>query len=229
MTNCNNTTSVADLPTCDSVDGDSYIIVQNANGACKVKISDIVLGPDNSSFWPQIQQLIEKVNDLASVVQTNSASWNDTSNTVTTNKPTWDTIGDYNITNINERLTQGEGKWDAVTSTVNINSANWEATYQTVNRDKSKWTYAHDVIIATQDSWNKAYTVAVEGTIGAIHEAFETISTSPWWLSHSSWGGGTEETGPTKAQMYETWYHHQVSHDLWNSVYNTVKANSASW
>lgn len=229
MTKCNNTTTMAELPVCDSVNSDSYIIVEGVNGACKVKLADLVLGPDNSSFWPQIQQLINKVDEIATVVQNNSAGWNNTAQTVTQNKPTWDTIGDYNLTNINNRLTQGESKWDDVASVVSVNSSNWEATYQTVDRDKSKWTYAHDVIIATQENWNKAYTISVEGTLGAIHEAFETISTSPWWLSHSSWGGGNANTGPTKAQMYETWYHHQVNHDSWNSVYNTVKAFSATW
>lgn len=221
MTNCNNTTSVADLPTCDSVDGDSYIIVQNANGACKVKISDIVLGPDNSSFWPQIQQLIEKVNDLASVVQTNSASWNDTSNTVTSNKPTWDTIGDYNITNINERLTQGEGKWDAVTSTVNINSANWEATYHTVDQNKSNWSYAYDIIISTQHNWNSAYASTLNGS-GALHEALEIIDTSPWYQ---------QATFPTlsQSQAQQMYQFYVTFKDRWNAVYNTVNANSASW
>ena len=228
MTNCNNTTSVADLPTCDSVDGDSYIIVQNANGACKVKISDIVLGPDNSSFWPQIQQLIEKVNDLASVVQTNSASWNDTSNTVTTNKPTWDTIGDYNITNINERLTQGEGKWDAVTSTVNINSANWQATYNTVDAQKDNWQYTYETVNTGQHNWNQAYTIALEG-VGAIHEALEIIEKSPWYETFNVTSQTPNMSQATASQIVQTWTALQLNEDNWISVYNTVKANSASW
>ena len=226
MTKCNNTTTMAELPVCDSVNSDSYIIVEGVNGACKVKLADLVLGPDNSSFWPQIQQLINKVDEIATVVQNNSAGWNNTAQTVTQNKPTWDTIGDYNLTNINNRLTQGESKWDDVASVVNVNSSNWEATYQTVDSDKSKWNYAHDVILSSQENWNTAYTITLDG-IGAIHEALELVNTSAWFKQYTNGLSNTNE--PTFAQVTAIWSAHQLHEQQWNSVYNTVKTFSATW
>ena len=227
MTDCNNTTTVADLPTCTDVSRDSYLIVQGENQACKVKVSDLVLGNENVDFYDQIQALVQQVNDLTSVIQANSGTWNDTTTVVNTNKTTWDQADQ--ITTLNTVVNNNQSDWTDTAALVAVNSANWQNTYLEVDANKGKWTYGYDTVFASQSNWNKAYTIAVEGTLGAIHEAFETISTAPWWLEHSSWGTGTENTGPTKAQMYETWYHHQQNHDNWDDVYTTVKQFSSTW
>ena len=227
MTDCNKTTTVSELPTCEDVSKDSYLIVQGEQQACKVKISDLVLGGENLDFYDQIQALVQQVNDLTSVIQANSGTWNDTTSVVNTNRTTWDQADQ--ITTINQTLADNQSDWSDTAGVVAVNSANWQETYLEVDLNKGKWTYGYDTVFASQPNWDQAYTIAVEGTLGAIHEAFEIISVSPWWLEHSNWGEGTTETGPTKAQMYQTWYHHLQNHDKWNEVYTTVKANSAGW
>ena len=227
MTDCNNNTTVSELPTCDSVSRDSYIIVQNDTGACKVKIADLVLSNDNVDFYGQIEQLLNKLNEVTSTVQTNSADWSITASTVTQNKPTWDTIGDHDITNISNTLTQGKADWDNVSSAVRVNSANWEATYQTVDVQKDRWQYAYDSVYTGEQNWNQAYTIALEG-VGAIHEALEIIETSPWYQTFNV-GSGPTMNSATASQIAQTWSTLQLNENNWTGVYNTVKANSANW
>lgn len=225
MTECNKTTTVAELPSCDSISRDSYLIVQGENQACKVKISDFVLGNENVDFYSQIEELVNKVNDLTAIIQTNSGSWNETATTVSQNKSTWDNASD--VTNINTRLDAGESKWSDTSTAVELNSANWENTYLEVDTNKDKWTYGYDVVNSSQHNWNQAYTISLGEGVGAIHEALEIISTSPWFQQMANDGNGT--TTPTRAQVYEVWSSHQLYGSQWNSVVNTVMVNSANW
>ena len=224
MTECNKTTTVAELPTCTEVSRDSYLIVQSDQHACKVKVSDLVLGNENVDFYDQIQQLVQKVNDLTSIIQTNSANWNDTTTTVNSNKTTWDQAG--NITTINQTLAENQADWTDTKTTMSLNSANWENTYLEVDENKDKWTYSYDVVNASQHNWNQAYTITLGEGVGAIHEALEIISTSPWF---QSMGEGNGSTTPTRAQVYEIYGKHVLYYNQWNSVVSTVMANSGSW
>lgn len=221
MTECNNNTTVSELPTCDSVSRDSYIIVQNETGACKVKISDLVFSNDNVDFYGQIEQLLAKLNEVTSTVQSNSADWSITASTVSQNKPVWDTISEHDITSIYNTLTQGKDTWDNIATAVRVSSANWEATYQTVNAQKDNWQYAYDILYASQSNWDSAYTIAIDG-IGAIHEAMALFN-----FEHPFDHMGLPGISDTEALEIKT--AHDLYEDKWTSVYNTVKAFSGTW
>ena len=225
MTDCNNTTTVADLPTCTDVSRDSYLIVQGENQACKVKVSDLVLGNENVDFYDQIQALVQQVNDLTSVIQANSGTWNDTTTVVNQNKTTWDQADQ--ITNLSTVVNNNQSDWTDTAALVAVNSANWEATYQTVNAEKDRWQYAYDSVFIGEQNWNQAYTIALEG-VGAIHEALEIIETSPWYQTFNVDSGPTMASA-TASQIAQTWSALQLNENNWTGVYNTVKANSGLW
>lgn len=224
MTECNKTTTVAELPSCDSVSSDSYLIVQGENAACKVKISDLVLSNENVDFYSQIEALVQKVNDLTAIVQANSGDWNDTSTLVDQNKDIWNAAD--GITNITTRLDAGENKWNEVATNVEVKSADWENTYQVVDNNRHAWQNAYDIVSANQNNWNTAYTITIDG-LGAIHEALEMINSSPWFQHYTDGLNGSGQ--PTFAQVTSMWAAHQLHLPEWNSVYTTVLANSSGW
>lgn len=219
MTDCNKTTTVAELPSCDSVSNDSYLIVQGENAACKVKISDLVLSNENIDFYSQIEALVQKVNDLTTIVQANSGSWNDTATTVSQNKDIWNAAD--GVTNITTRLDAGENKWNEVATNVESKSANWENTYQVVDSDRHDWQNAYDIVFASQDNWNTAYSITLNG-IGAISEALGMMSVSTYLQPATFTNVTNGEAVIMKAAL-------DNNEDNWTSVYNTVRAFSASW
>lgn len=227
MTDCNNTTTVADLPTCTDVSRDSYLIVQGENQACKVKVSDLVLGNENVDFYDQIQALVQQVNDLTSVIQANSGTWNDTTTVVNTNKTTWDQADQ--ITTLNTVVNNNQSDWTDTAALVAVNSANWQNTYLDVNSNKDKWSFAHDVVFSSQQNWDSAYTATADG-LGAIHEALELVNTSPWFETYID-GLNTDDgpTQPTFAQVTAIWAEWTLNSSKWDSVYNVVYANSGDW
>ena len=206
------------------------MIVQGENQACKVKISDLVLGNENVDFYAQIEELVKKVNDLTTIIQTGSGDWSDTATTVSQNKNTWDNAGD--VTNINTRLDAGESKWSDTSTAVELNSANWEATYNTVTIQKDNWQYAYDSVYTGEQNWNQAYAITLEG-VGAIHEALEIIENSPWYETFNVSSTTNQQTPnmsqATASQIVQTWTALQLNENNWTGVYNTVKANSANW
>lgn len=231
MTECTKTASVADLPVCDSTSGDSYIIVQNGDNACKVKLSDLVLGPENVDFYPQLIDIINKLDSLLTAVQPNSGKWNETHTTVTTNKTQWDAAGagEY-TTQLKSRMDAGEAKWNAAGDAYAARGDNWDNTANIVAANESKWNSAYDILKIKQHDWDSAYTISTEGVLGAFHEAFETVTTAPWWLSHSNWGtGDNATTGPTKAQVYQAWSYYSLNSEKLNEVLTEVQTSSASW
>jgi len=224
MTDCNNITTVADLPTCTDVSRDSYLIVQGENQACKVKVGDLVLGNENVDFYDQIQALVQQVNDLTSVIQANSGTWNDTTTVVNTNKTTWDQADQ--ITTLNTVVNNNQSDWTDTAALVAVNSANWQNTYIDVDANKDKWSYAHDIVFSSQQNWDSAYTATSDG-LGAIHEALELVNTSAWFESYTNGVGGDGE--PTFAQVTAIWAEWTLKSSEWDSVYNVVYANSGDW
>ena len=231
MTECNNNTTVADLPVCDSTSGDSFLIVQNGDNACKVKLSDLVLGPENVDFYPALIDIINKLDSLLTAVQPNSAKWNASSTKVTTNSASWDNAASNDYTaGLKQRLDTGESKWNAVHDDWYANGDNWNDTADTVQANEAKWNTAYDILTIKQHDWDSAYTISTEGVLGAFHEAFETVTEAPWWLSHSNWGtGANATTGPTKAQVYQSWSYYSLNSQKLNAVMTAVQAGSAQW
>lgn len=219
MTECNKTTTVAELPSCDSVSSDSYLIVQGESAACKVKISDLVLSNENVDFYSQIEALVQKVNDLTAIVKANSGDWNDTATTVSQNKDTWNAAD--GITNITTRLDAGENKWNEVATNVEAKSADWENTFQVVSDKRHHWQNAYDIVFANQDNWNTAYTITLEG-ISAISEALGMMNVATH-LQPATWTNVTNgDLTIMKASL-------DTNESNWISVYNTVRAFSGTW
>jgi len=231
MTECTKTASVADLPVCDSTSGDSYIIVQNGDNACKVKLKDLILGPENVDFYPELIDILNKIASLLTAVQPNSASWNEAASTVSTKETKWDNAANASYTTtLKNRLDAGESKWNAAADAYAARGDNWDTTAEIVAANESKWNSAYEILKIKQHDWDSAYTVTTQGTLGAIHEAFETVTTAPWWLSHSDWGDGTSDTsGPTKAQVYQAWSYYSLKSEKLNEVLTEVQTSSASW
>lgn len=202
MTSCDKTTSVNELPQCTDVPSDSYLIVQGEGTTCKVKIKDLVLGAENLDFYPELTEILNKLDTLTSIVQTNSAKWSGTHTSVLTGQPIWESIADLNLQGTKDIIDQKSPEWNSASSLVANNSANWEASTDTVTLSADQWNLTHDKVVLGEESWNTAYVGFTDGA-QSIHEALEMIAESPWFTLYTG----------SSAQ----------------SVYTTVNTNSAAW
>lgn len=154
MTDCNNTASINDLPECSDVESGSYIIVQKPTGTCKMKISDLVIGAENVDFYPELLQIVNKLDQILSVIQPNSGNWNHTHATVLTGKPVWDQTGEYNLGQLSDTITQNADKWNDTSDTVAINSGNWSSAYDRIVLDADRWSTTADTVTISQETFN---------------------------------------------------------------------------
>lgn len=154
MTDCNNTASINDLPTCNDVGSDSFIIIQKPDGTCKMKLSDLVIGAENVDFYPELLQIVNKLDQILSVIQPNSGNWNHTHTTVTTGKPIWDQTGDYNLQQLSETVTQNQDKWNDASTTTALNSANWSSAYDRIALDADQWSAATQTVQLSEETFN---------------------------------------------------------------------------
>ena len=67
--------SIKQLPVNTNVNKDDYFIIQDSLNTSIIKFKDLVLGPDNISFYDEIVDLRNRLTALETAVQTNSASW----------------------------------------------------------------------------------------------------------------------------------------------------------
>lgn len=67
--------SIKQLPVNTNVADDDYFIVQDKLNTSIIKFKDIIMGPDNVSFYDEIVELRNRLTALETVVQSNSASW----------------------------------------------------------------------------------------------------------------------------------------------------------
>ncbi len=67
--------SIKQLPVNTNVTDDDYFIVQDKLNTSIIKFKDIIMGPDNVSFYDEIVELRNRLTALETVVQSNSASW----------------------------------------------------------------------------------------------------------------------------------------------------------
>ena len=209
MTSCDKTTPITELPVCTSVESDSYLIVQSTNATCKVKVSDLVLGPDNVDFYPDLIDNLNKLDELSSVVEANSGKWNEASSTTQTNSGMWDDASQYNLAEMSNTLTTGAPSWNNTTATMAGNSAKWDQTSSTVTLSSEEWERVKDIVLTSQQNWDQAYAITLDG-VQSIHEALEIIETSPWFTLYYE-----NSAGPPIASLW--------------SLYTTVNTESAGW
>jgi len=209
MTECNKTTTISELPQCDSVQSDSYLIVQTQDTACKVKVSDLVLGPSNVSFYPDLTEILNRLDVLTNIVQSNSAKWDLTAQTVTDNRTIWDQTDTYNLAGMYNALTGNQDLWTSASTLVQAESSRWENAADTIEIDSVKWNATASTLESKADGWDQARNITLDG-VTAIYEALEIIEVSPWF----SYYGGDGNVPPQPA--------------LWD-LYNVVTTNSASW
>lgn len=224
MAECSKVASVSELPECESVNPDSYLIVQNGDSTCKVKISNLTLGSENVDFYPELIEILNKLNELMARVDPNVDKWNDTSQLVNNSKGAWDIVNDSQAGNnaLKQRLDTGTPNWDKAYTDTNGKADQWDATTSLVNEYADKWTNTHDIVVGSQENWDKAYGITIDGT-QAISEALELITTSPWFTDYNF---GTQ---PTAAHVWQVYSEHQTYSNDWNSVFNTVRAFSGDW
>ena len=67
--------SIKQLPVNTNVSKDDYFIIQDSLNTSIIKFKDLVMGPDNISFYDEIVDLRNRLTALETAVQTNSASW----------------------------------------------------------------------------------------------------------------------------------------------------------
>lgn len=209
MTECNKTTTISELPQCDSVQSDSYLIVQTQDTACKVKVSDLVLGPDNVSFYPDLTDILNRLDELTNIVQSNSAGWSQTKTTVDTNKSIWDQTATYDLAGLANDVNANKDLWTQASTLVATNSSSWENAASRVATDGGTWDQTADIVEVSAPEWNQARNITLDG-VTAIYEALEIIETSPWFAYYND-----DPTAPPMAAMWE--------------MYNVVATNSASW
>lgn len=172
MTECNNNITLNDLPTCDNVDNQGYLIVQGNDTACKVKISDLVLGVENVDFYPELLEIVSQLEALTTIVRDNSANWSQAYTTTNTNSASWDQVDSLNLAEVGSVVESTSAEWNDTTSTVFTNSAQWNAAYTYMTDYSSEWNDAMATIDLYPDysttigivqtlsgEWNHAYNV----------------------------------------------------------------------
>lgn len=202
MTQCDKTVTLTELPTCDDVPRDSYLIVQGESTTCKVKVSDLILGSENIDFYPELTEILNRLDLLTSIVEANSSQWSEAYTHTLSGHPLWESVADVNLQEVKNTLDNNKDNWSDAYTTIASNSGSWEASSNTVEINSDAWTLTHDIVAASKADWDTAYAAATDG-FQAISEAMEMIEVSPWFTLYTG----------SSAQ----------------SVYSTVNANSGSW
>lgn len=139
MTECNNNITLNDIPTCTDVDNQGYLIVQNTDSTCKVKISDLVFGVENVDFYPELINIITQLETLTTIVSENSANWNQAYTTTNTNSATWSQIDSMDLVDVGTVVKLNSATWDDTTAVVYSNSAFWNTAYVELTSYSSQW------------------------------------------------------------------------------------------
>lgn len=129
MTDCTNNITLNDLPTCSNVDNQGYLIVQNTDSTCKVKISDLVLGVQNVDFYPELLDIISQLEALTAIVQSKSAEWDTCYTTTNTNSAAWGQVDSLGLAEVGNIVESTSAEWSDTSSLVFAKSAQWDAAY----------------------------------------------------------------------------------------------------
>lgn len=202
MTQCDKTVTLTELPTCDNVPRDSYLIVQGENATCKVKVSDLVLGTENIDFYPELTEILNRLDLLETLVATNSGNWTTGYGHAISGKDVWNQIPDLDLQGMKDTLDDNKDKWNSVSDTVTDNAGSWNNTANQIEIKSDNWDSAYDIVSTSKQDWDTAYVATTDG-FQAIAEAMEMVETSPWFTLYT---GGSAQ-----------------------SVYTTVNQNSGSW
>jgi len=172
MTECSSNITLKDLPTCSSVDNQGYLIVQNTDNACKVKIADLVLGVGNVDFYPELLDIISQLETLTAIVQTKSAEWDTCYTTTNTNSAAWGQVDSLGLADVGFVVESLSAEWEGTRSLVFAKSALWDTEYTYMNEYAAEWDdglatislypdYADTIGIVQglSSEWNHAYNV----------------------------------------------------------------------
>lgn len=179
MTECNKSSTINELPECSDVSNNtSYLIVEKPTGTCKMKISDLVIGAENVNFYPELLQILNKLDELLSVVQPNSANWNSTHQQVLTARPVWDQTGDYNLQQLSQDVDQNKDKWNNTSTTMQLNSAQWDNTYQRVATDGDNWDTAYTNVVVYEQTYLTQQQTYFGQDLDSVYMTVQTYSAS---------------------------------------------------
>lgn len=172
MTECNSNITLNDLPTCSNVDNQGYLIVQNDDSACKVKIADLILGVENVDFYPELLDIISQLETLTAIVQSKSAEWDTCYTTTNTNSADWGQVDSLGLAEVGSVVESTSAEWSNTTSLVFAKSSQWDAAYTYMTDYSVDWNdglatialypeYATTIGIVQllSGEWNHAYNV----------------------------------------------------------------------
>ena len=169
-------------------------------------------------------------------VLANSASWNETSATLNTNSGKWDSVYNSvfdNSASWNETsatLKTNSGYWDSVYNSVLANSASWNETSAVVNENSGFWGQAYTALTSTSATWNNHSALSATKL---DKDAFEewSATTDAWDKIYYSGADGikVDEHIISISANYLSANALDNYSGKWNSVYDSVFDNSASW
>lgn len=169
-------------------------------------------------------------------VLANSASWNETSATLNTNSGKWDSVYNSVLDNsaswneTSATLKTNSGYWDSVYSSVLNNSANWNETSAVVNENSGFWGQAYTALTSTSAIWNNHSALSATKL---DKDAFEewSATTEAWDKIYYSGADGikVDEHIISISADYLSANALDDYSGRWNSVYDSVFDNSASW
>ena len=177
MTDCSKTSTILDLPECADIPSDSYLLVQNSTNACKVKLSNLVMGPENIDFYPELIEILNKLDHITTFLQSNSGNWVSTHTTVHAESGTWNTLNSVDLQDISDVVNDNKSKWSSTAATVELLSGNWDTTYTQLLAGKSSWDSTAATVLNNKDSWDQAYTTSLTVESVAV-EAIEIIESA---------------------------------------------------
>ena len=181
---------------------------------------------ENSGHWDSVYNSV-----LA-----NSASWNETSATLNTNSGKWNSVYDSvfdNSASWNETsatLKTNSGYWDSVYNSVLANSASWNETSAVVNENSGFWGQAYTALTSTSATWNNHSALSATKL---DKDAFKewSATTDAWDKIYYSGAEGikVDEHIISISADYLSANALDNYSGKWNSVYDSVFDNSASW
>lgn len=170
---------------------------------------------ENSGHWDSVYNSV-----LA-----NSASWNETSATLNTNSGKWEQAF--------TAVSSNSGYWDNVYNSVLNNSASWNETSAVVNENSGFWGQAYTALTSTSAAWNNHSALSAEVEKKLDTDAFEAWSatTDAWDKVYYSGADGikVDEHIISISADYLSANALDDYSGKWNSVYDSVFGNSASW